>query len=122
MPTAGPASRSLPQYCNVPAERLEDSFFIMEKLLAEMDALSGHRLVVVSVPDKEQLRDDLPEGCEPELVEARLYAITGKLDIPFSAVYPRLQELNEELYFAGHLNERGHQVVADVMYEALNQD
>ena len=120
--SAGAPTQPLPQYCSVPQGDLENSFVIMEKLLSDMDELSGHTLIVVSVPDKTQLRDDIPPGCDPQLVETRLHAMTSKLGIPFAALHTRFKEQKEELYFSGHLNERGHEVAADVLYETLNQD
>jgi hypothetical protein len=111
----------LPEYCTVPTKDLDNSFTILTALLTQMDALSHHKLIVVSVPDKQQLRSDIPASCDPYLVESYLKAQTTALQVPFIALYDSFKPLHEELYYSGHLNPLGHQITADAIYKKIQE-
>jgi hypothetical protein len=111
----------IPRYCSVTTADLANSLRIIDMLLAQMDELSRHRLVILDFPDKNQFRDDLPAGCDRTLLESHLAAFARDRGILFVSLYDRFKGLANTPFYVGHLNPFGHQLTAEALREAIVQ-
>lgn len=109
----------LPGYCDSPRSDIEDSFVILKYILERMKLIAGEKLVVLQIPDKAQLRRDLPESCDATLVEEKLAERAAELGIPLVSLFPQFNDSNEGFYYAGHLNEKGHRVAAEALFHEI---
>lgn len=113
-------AQELPGYCNIPAPELSNSLKILTALLKEMNVLSQGHLVIVDIPDKAQLSDTLPAGCDPMLIENYLTAFSKNENIPLVNVYDSFAGHDEnEFYYSGHLNEKGHEEVSKLLLKEI---
>lgn len=111
----------VPPYCRVSAGDRANSLRIIDTLLAQMDALSRHRLVILAIPDRNQFRDDLPAGCDRTLLESHLASFARDRGIPFVPLYDRFTGLTETPYYVGHLNPFGHRIAATALAEEITR-
>jgi lysophospholipase L1-like esterase len=110
---------ALPEYCTLDEATLQDSFIIMRAILSEMRDVTEGKMLVVSVPDKAQFEQNLPDTCDRTKIESFLAQEMSTLNVPFLPLYERFASMSEPLYFAGHLNIAGHKVAAQAIFEAL---
>ena len=107
--------------CSLSPADLANSFLIVDTLLERMHVLSGHRLIILSIPERGQLRPDLPDGCRPTVVESHLASFSRKHGIVFVPLYDRFSGLSQTPYYVGHLNPLGHRIAAEALRDAMNQ-
>jgi len=111
----------VPRYCRLSSKDLANSLLIVDTLLAQMDELSGHRLIVLDIPERNQFQEDLPAGCDRTLLESHLAAFARDRGILFVPLFDRFTGLTETPYYVGHLNPFGHRIAAEALREEIDR-
>lgn len=110
-----------PRYCALSPQDLANSFLIFDTLLAEINELSGNRLVILDIPEISQFRRDLPEGCNPTLVESHLSDLSKERGIAVVPLFDRFSTLTETPYYSGHLAPLGHRIAAEALRDEISR-
>jgi hypothetical protein len=111
----------IPHYCTFAAKDVANSLLIMDTLLTQIHELTGDRLVILDLPDRNQFRDGLPEDCDRTLLETHLASFARSRGIPLVSLYDRLAGWTETPYYNGHFNPAGHRIVAAALREAIDR-
>ena len=108
-----------PLYCDPQRLQTKESYAIVQKLIKEMYAIAGDKLVLLQIPDRDQRAGIC--GADALFPEQEILRTSQHLSIPILQSTYLFGTTTSPYYYPGHLNPKGHEVVAKKIFELLNQ-